>query len=133
VLSEGERERDGGGEGDDGDGDDARCGRALRARAVHFDERGRSRGAALPGDEEARGRVWSEGEREGAGEGEEGDGGRRASMARAARMESANERGARTASASTSANASGRELAARKREGEWGLRVERARGRRRGR
>ena len=40
VLSEGEREREGGGEGDVGDGNNARCGRELKARAAHFDERG---------------------------------------------------------------------------------------------
>ena len=104
ALSEGEREREGGGEGDVGDGDGAQSGRAVRARAAHFDERGRPRSCS--GKRKARGRVWSEGEREGAGEGDEGDGGRRASRARAAHMDSASERGTRTASASTSQNAS---------------------------
>ena len=37
-MSEGRRERKGGGEGDVGD--NARCGRELKARAAHFDERG---------------------------------------------------------------------------------------------
>ncbi len=39
-MSEGEGGREVGGEGDVGDGDNARCGRELKARAAHFDERG---------------------------------------------------------------------------------------------